>query len=249
MKKNLWQLLMSGLVMLVVLCVPAVLRGQERGDSSLVLTVRPDKEAYIPGEAVQLTVSLTNRSETEVEVGVPDPQNGTLTLLLASSEQRFQRYVGPDWSLRGELSKPLIVLGAGEADTVQTTMLYHRLQPTSHLVEMYARPIREEELNDYFALNVAGEYSVKAVFYDCVSKTTIESEPLAIIVREPEGVDELVWDSIKDNGAAALLLHTGMLREQSDSARRAQELITVYPESTYARRLQALTANDQTERQ
>ncbi len=239
MTKNISQLLMLGLTALVSLNVTASIGAQETQHNPLVLTVRADRQSYLPGEAVQLTVSLANQSDATLKAGQPDPANGTLSLYLAFGEQRYQLYAGPDRNSRGELSRAVAELGAGEAFTVQTTMLYHRLRPTSHLTELYARPIREAELNDYFAFNRAGQYLLKAVYYDQAGKTEIESVPIEINVLEPTESDALVWESIKNDRDAAWFLHTGGLRQSPDGAElnqfveKMRQLATFYPTSVH----------------
>ena len=242
MNKKISQLLMLALMALTTLDATRTLYAQDALGKPFVLTVQADRESYLPGEAVQLRLSLANQSGAVVKAARPDVGNGTLSLFLAFGKQPFQLYRGPDQNSLRSLSTPVTDLAAGESVTVQTTMLYHRLQSTSHLTELYARPIREKELNNYFALDRIGQYRLKAVYKDALSKMTVESEPIAITVREPYGSDRMFWEGVKDDPDAAFLLHTGSLGQPSNTVRtrefveKMMRLMMLYPDSSIAQK-------------
>lgn len=243
MNKNLSRKLWLGLATLVCGLFALSVQAQETSTVPLVLSVQADKDSYLPGEAVRLTLSLANQSAAGRKVNRLDPTSGGLTLYLAYGEEAFQRYVAPDFNSRGALGLP-IELEGGKALTVQTVMLCHRLRPTGHLREMYARPLREAELNDHFALNRVGQYRLKAVYVDRIGQTSIESAPVEINVREPLGFDWQFWESVKGDAAAAWFLHTGTLKSPADTleaelfVRKMELLSSSYRESSYAERLQ-----------
>lgn len=254
MNKHFSRKLWLGLAALVCGLSALSVRAQETPAIPLVLSVQADKDNYLPGEAVRLTVSLANQGDAVRKVNRPDPASGGLNLYLAFGEQPFQRYIAPDFNSRGALGLS-VALEAGQTLTAQTVMLCHRLRPTAHLREMYARPLRDAELNDHFALNRGGQYRLKAVYFDRVSQTSIESAPLEINVREPLGFDWQFWESVKGDAAAAWFLHTGNSKQPADTLEAEQFvgkmelLLSSYRESTYAERLQTGLAKHTAQRE
>jgi hypothetical protein len=70
---------------------------------------------------------------------------------------------------------------------------------------------------------------IKAILNDEQLANKIESEPIRVIVEEPQGVDREVWNKIKRDGKFALFMQTGELGERPDGP-KTKQIVTILTE-------------------
>jgi len=207
------------------------------------LTVKTDRENYIPGEMVDLRVNLSNGGDSKTAIGSPEALRASIRVYLAFEGGKYREYVGPQDATIMGVARAAIKADSGDAVTTNIKVLYHQLKPTEHLSELYANQIRDRELNDYFALSRAGHYLMKVVFQDSSTKQVIESEPVTLYVDEPTGFDAIIWDAIKDDPKAAAFLHTGKIAGGGPnylSACSLERFSELYPDSTLGKRVASI---------
>ncbi len=206
-------------------------------DNLLQLSLTAEQERYALGEILELDFELKNVSDELLEIGKPSVYTGSLQLWLSEDGVNFREYKGPRWSMLNA-GRNRMKLAAGETLHAKATLLYNDRFPTEHLNELYAAKYRRERIDTEFAATSAGRYWLKAVFKD--GKTEIESEPLAIDIAEPVGLDTEVWERIKTDGAYAYFLQTGEVKYHPDSVfaeRISDKLIKYNRNLENARRL------------
>lgn len=188
-------------------------------NSSLELTLTPDTLNYRLGEVIGFSFQITNISQDELLIEKPSVHTGTLTLYASSDGENYHEYEGPDWGYLDSVRRKEKI-GAGKSFQAKATLLYNITTPTKHLSELYAEKIRQDKIQSEFALETPGKYWLKAVFKS--GETRIESEPVAIDVSEPVGVEGVVWEQMKTDGAYALFLQTGEIKYYPGSQREAE---------------------------
>jgi hypothetical protein len=209
-------------------------------DNLLQLSLAAEREGYALGEMLGLTIELKNVSDQSLEVGKPSIYTGNLQLWISEDGMNFREYKGPRWSMLNAGGNRM-KLAAGEILHAKASLLYNHHFPTEHLTELYAAKYRQERIHSEFALMNAGRYWLKAVFKD--GKTELESEPLAINIAEPVGLDAAVWEKMKADGAYAYFLQTGEIKHHPDSPENRrfveslQQLSEEFPNSHFAERI------------
>ena len=194
------------------------------------VSISLEKGTYLPGEAVRVALRIDKVGKDNID---------DVKVLLAFGDGPFKDYKAPTERRVDHFQSKLPVAADGSIETT-LTVLYHQLKPTSHLSELYAQPIREKELNDFWALNAEGVYRIKVVASSPDGKR-LESNVLEIEVIEPVGADALIWEAIRGSRAAARMMHSS--DDSSDRNERFEDranvasLIASYPESVYAKRL------------
>lgn len=203
--------------------------------TDLQLKVSASKETYMLGEPILLNVRLRNTSARElVLVNTFDPTYSSLKIY-SRSDRNSSEYMDPRWGLR-ELNG-LITIKKDES--------------LSNDVQLLAR-LEPENVAKFF-YTTAGIYSVK-VSYEVrrprqETVEILESEPIELRIVEPVGVDQTVWNRIKNNGAIGYLIQHGdthILFYKTEDRRKLKEeveqIIDQYPDSFYAAGLkQSLT--------
>lgn len=209
-------------------------------DNPIAVVVVPGRETYSLGEVIDFNVTIRNDSDREIEIDKPSFLQGNLRLYVSPDRVNYTEYVGPSWgSLDSPTRKTKLAYGEDTAD--RTTMLYNRTVPHAHLTPQYAERIRKERLDSEFAFTSVGRYWLIAVFRN--GKARIESEPVAIDVSEPVGVEGTVWEQMKTDGAYALFLQTGEMKyypgsqKEADFKEKLRQISVEYPNTGAGRQI------------
>ena len=241
MKSNkIYQALSLGFIALALMFVCGHANAQSSIEN-VSLSLTAEKDSYALGEVVDLRFHVKNLSEKSLEIAKPNVGGGNLKLYISEDGNNFREYVGPNWGIAGNAIRPTVKLESESTYEVKATMLYNHRVPTEHLTELYAERIRRERIDSEFALPNPGRYFLKAVFTD--AKTRVESEPYALDISEPIGLDAAVWEKMKNDGAFAYFLHTGEVTYQADSAaagefvEKLRQISRDYPDTTFAAKL------------
>lgn len=190
--------------------------GQARpGSGLLTLELKPDRESYLPGELVTITCRVVNNSGGPVALFRGSTvRDGYLKVFVSDGRGDFKEYRGPGWGARDADFDEPITLEPGQAFETEATVLWNQRLETAHLSKDYAESLGRTRITADYAFPDPGVYSVKAVLYDPLNKTRVESEPTRLVIETPRGGDLEVWNAIKGNGQYALFMQTGGLAER-----------------------------------
>jgi hypothetical protein len=189
----------------------------------LNLQVKPDKESYLPGEVITLNFKVLNNSVEPVLLPKSvDVQTGQLQIFIADENGQYNQYIGPRWGLADVISKKAVKLAPGESFETSATVLHNQTIEIAHLSEIAAAEIAKGRIKTEYALPKPGMYFIKAILSDDKLTNKIESEPISVIIEEPQGVDLEVWNKIKDDGNFALFMQTGELKERQEGPKTKQ---------------------------
>lgn len=209
----------------------------QTGSKAVTLSFTTDRSEYSLGDVIGLRFEISNQTDSSVELRMPDVRFGTLKVYVSADGANFREYVGPHWASQSSAGKTTRI-ASGEEFQSEATMLHNRTAAAGHLTEAYAERIRKENLDTHFSMLTAGRYWLKARYSD--GKTRLESDPLAIDITQPVGLDAVVWETIKTDEAYAYFLQTGDVRSIPGSPRTAefveslQRITAQFPESRFA---------------
>jgi len=207
----------------------------------LSLRVVADKEVYLPGELISVRFIMKNESAEPLSLN-PDLSvlDGNLKVFVASDDDSFREYIGPGWGTRDSLAGAPIELLPSESFETNATILWNQKLETSHLSELYKKPMDQQRLKTDYAFTAAGKYHLKAVIYNAKTGTTVESPPVAIVIESPQGAELLIWKQLKQDPDYAFFIQTGGLLEHPKGAKTAKvaneldRMLTKHPDSRYA---------------
>lgn len=214
-----------------------------RGDQDikrLQLQIQGDKERYLPGEVITLNFKISNNtSETLMLETGANVKTGRLQVFISEGNEEFLQYTGPRWGLLDGFPKQTLALSPQTSEETSATLLHNYVPATYHLDERSAKQVIKGLINTEYAFPRPGVYYVKARLYDNGFANQIESEPIKILIEEPQGFDLEIWNTIKTEGAYAFFLQTGWgtgnAKDPSEEeiARVLENLIERYPTSKY----------------
>ncbi|MGI8788055.1 MAG: hypothetical protein ACR2HG_09875 [Pyrinomonadaceae bacterium] len=194
---------------------------QSENSPTLTLKVSSEKQIYIPGEVAKLNFELVNDGNEPVKLPFrPDISTGYLSVWIAFSGQRFNRYNNTSWG-KMEYNGP--TLQPGQSFKSQADILYNSKPDISRLNVDTIKDSPEGAILSDYAFPEAGVYLVKAVLSFSDIKLKVESEPIQIVVNKPIGEDLKVWNQIKDNGDIAYFMQKGATRTYQDA--KAEKLL------------------------
>ncbi len=188
-------------------------------DNPIELQVSAGGHKYTLGEVIDLNFMITNASDREMTIPEPSVMEGNLKLFISQDRVNYVEYVGPGWGERDSLPRTA-KLAPGDNRSVKATMLFNQTVPHAHLTQMYAERIKKERLDTEFAFLAAGRYWLIAVFGN--EKTRIESDPTAVDIVEPTGINGSVWEQMRTEGGFALFLQTGDVKYYPGSEKAAE---------------------------
>ena len=214
-------------VLATALWISCLASGSATGDAqakepftSLTLQVTTDRPTYLVGEAVTLTVRLSNQTSAVISGNTVLGRGfGYLHVLVAFDGLDFKRYRAPEWGIKDALLKPTDIASGHEIS--ETVTLLYNLASTL-----------PGEIPGVLAFPEPGHYAIVARFLDLDSKTRIESQPIHIDVEAPRGVDARAWEML-NNKNAIYFLHTGNSRGDAALEQGFAELLERYPQSRY----------------
>lgn len=212
----------------------------------LTLQVKADKQHYLPGEVITLDFKIKNDSNEPVLLPKSvDVQSGQLQVFIADESNEYNQYIGPRWGLADVFVKKAVKLAPGESFETTATVLHNHRVEASHLSEIAAAEIAKGRIKTEYALPNPGMYFIKAVLNDDQMANKIESEPIRIIIEEPQGQDLEVWNRIKGDGNFALFMQTGEIVERPNGPKTKQIVATLreiensFPMAKYVGRIHA----------
>lgn len=210
------------------------------------LRVRPSKEAYIKGEKVSLIFSLRNNSDEDRTI-----QNdffvdvGFIAVYISKDGEHFRKYLNPTWG-RIDTARGRITIKPHTSIETSAEILWNNKPDVSHLNGIAASRVTQDKILSDYAFPVAGSYLVKIEFsglFDLQAhRYKIESEPIQIIIKEPDGEDLEVWQKIKDRGDIAYFIQEGRFRtikreEEQRLKYEAELIVNQYPTSLIAKQI------------
>jgi len=215
----------------------AEITAPEDSTRRLSVEVYPNSESYVLGELVKLKIRITNRSDQPIILSkMPGVDTGDISVLLAESGG-FRKYIGPRWGTADVFKSSPIELAPEEYIETKATLLYHHRMETNHLSTLSARQINRDYIDTDYVFASSGTYRIKAVFSGGDSLGKVESEPVSVSVREPQGDALKVWNALKDDaGLGYFIQQGGPNGDPRSSESRAlveilNDLVEAHPES------------------
>lgn len=205
------------------------------------ISIETQKKEYVLGDVIDLVFLINNGTSQPLFVNKSGVADGSLKLYISQDGESYRQYVGPNWGIVEKIGAAKTKIDAGNSLEIETSVLFNHHIPTEHLSELYARKYRKDRVDSQFAMVNAGRFWLKAVFRDSI--IFLESEPLAIDISEPDGLDAFVWEKIKTDGAFAYFLQIGSIKYHPDSieAQRfvesLQQISIKFPNSRYTEKL------------
>ena len=219
---------------------PAIssLYAKEQSDN-LEVRLSPTKKSFIQGEVVGISVEVTNRGESDVQVLGADAQSGYLRLFVAGEDQKFKEYSHSAWgrkTTRGRIIKP------GQTIKSDATLLWN-FSPVGRFAS--TKDFEGNQIMTDLAFEEPGIYFIKSVLIVPKGENDsqrIESAPVQIIVDAPVGNDLEVWKEVKKNPEIAYFIQENELRTTKEGDRQKQlteieRVVAANPNSFLARQL------------
>ena len=192
--------------------------------ASASLSVSTAKETLLVGEALKLSLRLTNPTATTLILRQSfSPESGALGVSLIRADGTSRSVAGPGWGVEDSFGGT-ITLAPGATRERELSVLFNSLAT----VDAGGR--------EFLVLSAPGVYKVVVEMSSPTGSEAIESNQLAITVLEPTGIDKEVFDQIA-NPAASFFLETAVLldpQEEGTVVGRMQNLLTTYPSSAYS---------------
>jgi hypothetical protein len=208
----------------------------ETSKGGLSVDIRANKQDYVLGETVRLTIRVTNVSGQTIEIPeLPSMRNGMVSLFV-SDKERFREYEWP--GAHADVDGAEVQIAPGRAIETEATILYLNRRETKHLSEPYARDIREKYLDTDYAFMKAGTYRIKALVL--AGEAEAESQPVTIRIHEPKGADLQVWNVLQANPDLGYFVQLGIPKAYLSTVDRAalakalSDLTVAYPDSRQA---------------
>ncbi len=209
----------------------------ETETSNLAFKGKPDKESIVLGEPITIQFEISNNGETPIKVHVGGVETGFLKVLIAGQDGDFKRYFGYGWGLlMGKMSN---LSPDSSHKYKEVAILWNGKIDVSGLNDHAAKEKLKGKISTEYAFPEPGVYFVKGLSYVGENAVPIESKPIKILVREPEGIDLEVWKQIKGNAEIALLMqsggfNTGKEEEKQELIEQVEQIIERYPDSIYS---------------
>jgi len=224
----------QAIVLTSILVGPALSAPLEPGMSGdVALDLRATRSAIVAGKALELVIGIRNVGDrpTSVPKGL-DVRHGGVSVWVAYQGEEFREYVGPRWGLSDAAGGEGLALAPRDSIEERITILYNHGHQTDELND------ERQRLPTGYAMKRAGTYRIKAICH--LNDRDVESEPIAIEVLAPKGIDAAVWAQLSENGDAGYFLQTGDIRKHPDSL-ESKTLIKMFhdlnaanPQSSYA---------------
>jgi hypothetical protein len=217
--------------------------------AGVVLDVHADRQAYVLGDPVELTMRMMNTSARAVPMPADaSVASGHLEVWIARGNGSFQKYLGPGWGLR-DLAGANKMLERGRPWTATATILFNHGVAVDHLSAAAAAAAADGRMPQTgFAFAAAGGYRMKVRMYSLDFDEYIESAPMMISMSEPQGVDREVWRALNQDPELAYFMHAQGPNGHPASAKTQamvstlEGLVAAFPSSRYAHRMSASLA-------
>jgi ketosteroid isomerase-like protein len=188
--------------------------------TGLTVTLASDKDTYLLGEPITLTLEIENRTSSTLFVHKAfEVEYGRIWVYLINKDGTSSPYRGPYFGIKDTVF-PLVPYQPGERSRVSFTVLCH-----------FASRTPEDPQRFYF-LDKEGKHLLRAELIGIMPNQRVVSEPIEIELVLPQGEDRLVWKMLQTKDAA-FFLHTGRPLGNSSILEFFQEIIRNFPRSTY----------------
>lgn len=154
----------------MLICLAGALQGQEKPTpATFTLTVRTAKPSVKSGEPIRIGVTLTNVSKNDISVEHDISNKGEFfySVTIQAASGKAPRKTDYNHALSGEPTSTPTIITTSPIPAVVT--------PGKTIVEIIV-------LNDLYDLSEPGTYSVQVERTDPLSKTTVQSNKLTIVI-------------------------------------------------------------------
>lgn len=206
-------------------------------NSDLSFKGKTNKEIYVLGEPITVDFEFTNTGATPQTIVGGGVEVGSLRILIAGKDGEYKRYVSGNW---GRKRGQTITLEPNQSlKYAGATILWNGKPNVSHLNETAAKQVLAGKIISEYALPEPGVYFIKGVSTFGKEARAIESEPIKIVVNEPEGIDLEVWNQIRGNKEIAHILQngafdTGEEAKKEQLSAQVEQIFTQFPNSIYS---------------
>jgi hypothetical protein len=196
------------------------------------------KQAFVLGEPVTIEFEFTNQGKESVQIPSSGVETGGLKLFIASKDSGdYKEYFVGSWGR--ERGGYVTLEPARSSKLKKATILWNGKPNVSHLNETAAKQVLAGKITTEYAFQLPGIYFIKGRSYVGGDGTPIESEPIKIVVNEPDGIDLEVWNQIKGNKEIAHLLQNGSFDTGEDAKKeqlsaQVEQIFTQFPNSIYS---------------
>lgn len=211
--------------------------GNPTRDTGLSFSGKTNKATYILGEPVGIQFEFVNDGDLPKIVPDKGVEVGSLKIFLADERDGiYKEYFASGWGRQKGQRSTLLPKQSHKYDV---TILWNGTPNVSHLNETTAQQVLAGKVTTEYALPNPGVYFIKGVSYAGENFAPIESEPVKIIITQPEGIDLEVWKQIKGNREIAYLMQKDAF-DTEDGAKKAQlssqveQIYTQFPNSIYS---------------
>ena len=195
--------------------------GEIRSSSGMTTQLTLERETYLPGEPVGVTLCLRNGGMTSIPFnGMLDVRfGGILPQISAERDGNYEFCMGPEFGtthavIRSGLMRP------GERVTTSFRILYNHVMSSMKIQRSYAFPR-------------AGTYFLRVRLHNIVPSQDIHTAPVRVRITEPEGTDVAVWNLLQTRDAAYFLYRGWPVSTDEGIAEEFERIIARYPDSTY----------------
>lgn len=185
------------------------------------ITVRPNKEKYLIGEPVMLTVSVKNNTQEEVTVWVPALKNQIDIIVYGNGYKPF--HPGDRNADTFKIVPSTEPLPKGAATDYRFTLLYS-----------YGSAEPEK---DNLAFPIKGTYCIQAKYPLFPGRKMVDSGLAHITVEKPTGSDAKVWKKLNDPSMLRFLQSVKLGEDEDDIPVELANLLERFPQSGYAESL------------
>jgi len=188
----------------------------------LVATLAVLQSQWVLGQPVELQLIVTNQSSTVVKTSLElDPEFGDVSVFVSTDGSHFRQYLGPDWGTVDISRVTTLPPGASKHATI--SVLWNN--------DLYRK---SDATGQFLGFSGAGTYSVKAKVLTGLGP--IESNSINVALLSPTGVDEDVWEAIRNNSRLARFIQDPKPGEaDSDKLEReVTRLVNTYPAATHS---------------
>jgi hypothetical protein len=229
-RRNIWLIALGGIALMGITSLAHRLVGSIE---KLELTIESEKKAYELGEPVSFSFQLRNHSGENITI-LDDFGVGTGNLRIEVSEdgKYFTGFNNPRWGTIDTTRKTVIEVGK------------HAVASGAVLWSWQKQDVPQ------FRLQTPGLYFFRARYNAHIDgveeRSTLVSEPIKVMISEPQAVNLEVWKNIKANGHFAylllendLLIPTYKTEERSKFQAEVERILQNHPDSVYSERLRS----------
>lgn len=194
------------------------------------------KSTFVLGEPVEVAFEVQNQGEKNEAIPSKGVESGSLKVYISNQNEDYKRYTTSGWGREFDYGT---TLKPGQTYTYKASVLWNGKPDVSHLNEDAAKRILKGKITTEYAFPEPGTYFIKGVSYFGGNSTPNESEPIKIVINEPNGDDLEVWNQIKGNKEIALLMQSGEFNTTKETEKislvnQVEQIVEQHPNSIYS---------------